>query len=154
MEPIPKIRNAYQNLFNRWHWELHLTFHFANYVDFGIATKQVKQWIRFHKDTFKGIKYAGLLLLTKGYSGNTHVHVLLTSDQSYRRTLSDINPVSLKLIEHWWTKGSCKITTSKDWDNYTISRYLTKKKNLKLYNPDEWDLYYYRPNLLKKLCYQ
>jgi len=146
-----EIRKDYQDLINQWSWELHITFHFANYVDFGTATKQVKQWIKFHRSTFKGIKFAGLILLSNGHHDTPHAHVLLTSDQNYPRTLSDINPITLKLLERHWDIGSCKITTCRDWSNETISKYLAKEKNISLYNPDNWDLEYYRPNVLKGL---
>jgi hypothetical protein len=151
MHCMNKIRSGYQELLNRWAWEVHMTFYFANYVDFGIAVKQVKQWIGFHKITFKCIKYAGLILLANPRYDSPHAHVLLTSDPNYPRTLSDIRPISLNLLEHWWNKGSCKITTFRDWDNHKITTYLTKEKNISLYNPDRWDIYFIRPNLLLRL---
>lgn len=148
---INEIRINYQNLINQWSWEIHITFHFANYVECGIATKQVKHWLKLHCNTFRGIKYAGLILLSNRHFDKPHVHALLTSDQSYPRTLFDINPITLKLLEGHWNKGSCKITTCREWDNQTISRYLAKEKNISLYNPDNWDFDYYRPNVLKDL---
>ena len=102
MKCMNEIRYCYKDWLNQWPWEVHMTFYFANYVDFGIAAKQVKQWIGFHKTTFKRIKYAGLIILANPHydSPHAHAHALLTSDPNYPRTLSDMNPISLKLLEH------------------------------------------------------
>ena len=43
-----------------------------------------------------------------------------------------------------------KIVSREEWVD-ARKAYLTKEKNLRLYNPDNWDIYFIRPRLLLHL---
>jgi hypothetical protein len=146
-----KIRQAYRYYFRDWPWEIHITLQLSYYVPFGTANKLAKLWIRSQRHRFKHLRFAGFILLSNRHYEKPHIHILLTSDQTYPRTLSTLQAVRLKLIESSWNKGSCKITTFRDWDNNKITNYLTKEKNISLHNPDNWDIYSIRPTLLLRL---
>jgi len=143
------IRKGYADFLNDWNWELFCTLSFNHKVDFSTAKKDVKRWLKNHKNVFRKIKYAALLLFSNPRNKTPHVHILMISDPRYPERLTDIYPLLLQFIEYSWIKGTCRI--EKVWDSRGISYYVTKMKNITLWDAERWDIDYYRPKLLVRL---
>lgn len=147
MFQIEKVRNKYTELLNEWQWELHATINFGRKVQFGTATQYAKQWLHLIRREYKNLRFAAVLFVSNPHDDVPHVHILLISDPRYAMRLSD---VPMKRLEKL-CKEDCKITSYREWSNDKISAYVSKEKNLHLYNPDKGGIDFFRPNLLKKL---
>lgn len=146
-----KIKYGYAEFLNRFNWELHFTFSFNRNLNLSAAQVEVRKYLKRTRHRFSKIKYAGIILATNPHNEVPHIHMLLTSDPRYPRRLTDISSTIIKFIGFSWDLGTCEITTCNQWENETISWYLTKRKNLPLHDPDRYEIYFYRPNLLKQL---
>ena len=145
------IRQGYAGFFESWDWELHVTLSFDRRLDFRSACMIVKRWLKDYRHRFWRIKFAGIMILSNPHDEYPHVHMLLTSDQRYPNTLSNMFLIELKFVELTWREqeGTCKIT--KGWNNETICRYVSNYKNIILWDPDKWELELYRPKVLEQL---
>ena len=169
---IEKVRKSYAIFLESWFWNIHATINFSYHTHYKISNEHALKlafiWLKKIKWKYSRTKFAGILFVSKPHhETNPHVHILLTSDNNYNQTLSDISPeeleslwegdkkyektlknISSKKLEKM-RKDQCKVTS--DWSNQQISGYLAKEKNLHLYNPDSGDIAFYRQNLLKKM---
>ena len=93
------------------------------------------------------MKFTAAILATTG-TGRNHVHVLILSDEKYPVTFDQLSVYSLE--QRWKNIGTIEMTTSDEWDNDTITGYLTKKKNLNLHDSNSYDLSFYRPQILRQ----
>jgi len=149
---IEKVRKSFAGFLDGWFWNIHATINFNYHNHYKIsnerALKLAFKWLKKIKWKYPRIKFAGILFVSKPHhETNPHVHILLTSDKNYEKTLRNI---SSEKLENLW-EGDCKVTNFVYWSNQQISGYLAKEKNLHLYNPDNGDIAFYRQNLLNKL---
>jgi hypothetical protein len=133
-----------------------LTLFFRHPVTSGQAFRDATRLLHFNRHRFRKIKLAGIMMFVISPGNTYHLHMLLTSDPTYPKTISDLNWNKVRTTPRWlafywqqWDKGSCKV---KKADNEgKISGYLTSWKNLRLADPDKWDFRYYRQKVLEKL---
>lgn len=118
-------------------------------MDLNAASRAVKQWLRDNRCRFRNIKHAGIIIVSNPHNEIPHVHMLMISDPCYPRRLQDIHKMKLKYAEYSWDKGSCRIL--KVSDGAGISSYVSKMKNISLWDPDRWEFDYYRSSLLERL---
>ena len=145
MHSTIQVRRAYEDWLNNWNWELHVTLHFGKIVDFELAFKKVKQWLKQLRTCFAYIRYCAIIFIVRRPYSGCHAHVLLLSAPNYPRTLHDLDDYMLDFIEQGtWDLGSIKITTRKEWKPEQISHYIAKEKNISLENPDNWNLDVFR----------
>ena len=153
-----RVRKDFKKLLFNWNWELFITLSFIHKVTFGTAIKETKTWLKHSRQILEKIRYAGIIQVVHYLGDNPHIHVLLTSDPAYPRTLKDLDWVDelkspINLMESSWDLskiGTCKIIPV--YDNAGVCRYLARPKNFITWDSDRWDFHCYRPNLLKKLC--
>jgi hypothetical protein len=165
-----QVRQAYETLLSRWKWELHITLSYYRRVDSRYVFRDAKFLLHKFRRKFPKIKFAAVLIYSIYQNNHPHVHILMTSDQSYPKTLSDLDWARnrkeglgytrygkhiLDRINLLWEscmsdKATCKVT--KDWSNEIICSYIAKSKNITIWDADRWEFDYYRPNLLKRLA--
>ena len=155
-----KMRKAYEAFLNHWHWELHITLSYFRRVDSRYAFRDAKVLLNEARHMFRNIKFTAILIYSIYLKDNPHVHILLTSDKNYPKSLSDLDykpfgKDSLDWIDLYWQhwkedEATCKVT--KDWSNEIICRYISNSKNITVWDADRWEFDYYRPNLLKRLA--
>jgi hypothetical protein len=85
------VRQEYKKFFSYWNWELFITLSFHHRVDFATAIKDTKTWLKDYRHKMRGIKFAGIIQVVHYIGDSPHVHVLLTSDPAYPRTLKDLD---------------------------------------------------------------
>ena len=158
-----QMRKAYETFLSQWNWDLHITLSYFRRVDSGYVFKDAKLLLKEARHRIRNIKFAGILIYSIYNKDNPHVHILLTSDKSYPKSLADLPLVnlskdfrkeSLDWIECYWElwkadEATCRVT--KGWSNEIICKYISKSKNITLWDPDRWDFEYYRFNLLMRL---
>jgi hypothetical protein len=155
--PHYDLRMSFSEQFlGRWRWEAFITLSFHRSVNNRTAIKEAKQLLKACKSKFRKMRCAGILLYAISPAENSHVHILLTSDQRYPQTLSNYNWDSIrspiKWIEYYWRyweKGTCEIT--RGWRQDVICNYLSKPKNFPTWNSDRYEIDYFRLNLLMQL---
>ena len=165
-----QVREAYETLFSRWRWQLHITLSYYRRADSRYVFRDAKYLLKEMRSRFPRIKFAAVMIYSIYKNDNPHVHMLLTSDPSYPKTLCDLDSAGerklslsamrrdkylLDRINILWescmsNKATCKIT--KDWSNEVICRYVEKPKNITTWDADRWEFEYYRPNLLNELA--
>lgn len=146
-----EVRQGYQDLFQRWNWDLFLTLTFNSRVRMERAEKKVRILFKLIKETCK-VKFAALFLFAKVEQGSFHIHALIVFDKSFNKNLdlTDFQTFFLNyLATHW--KGQCSLSEYEGLSDRRIPKYLSKEKNISLFNPDNWDFGIYRKNLLERL---
>jgi len=146
MQYIRDTAKAYSDFLDQWDWQLHMTLTFRRPLHLQAAMKEARKYLNNLKRTQPKMKFSAVILGTKGHSRN-HVHVLLLCDEKYPVTFKKIGIYPLL---HHWTQGTATVSDNSQWDNETITDYLTKRRNLNLNNPDSYDLDFYRPQLLRQ----
>ena len=115
---------------NTYKWDLHLTLTFRHLPpDSSTAIKQVKLFLQKLKHKFPRVSFAGIILFNNDDDHRDHIHLLLTSNQTFPITLLEIPPDALS---QYWRPGGARMTNCFDWidKNETICNYLTKRKNM------------------------
>ena len=141
------IAKKYKDFLNDWDWQCHLTLTFRRPHHLHNAMKKARTFLNKIGRDNPTMKYTAAILGTKG-TGRNHVHAIILCDQKRPITFQNISLFQLE--QRWKQNGTIEMTTDKEWDNDTITGYLTKKKNLNLHNPDSYDLDFYRPQLLRQ----
>ncbi len=152
MQNLKKIANEYKDFLDQWQWQLHIVLSFRRLLHLQTASKQAKAFLNQVKRAHPGMKFAGIILSSAGQDSRPHVHLLILSDNQYPVNFE--TSAIFKLRTYWnsnWRQGEAHVTDSGEWDNETISAYLSKKKNLNLSDPDSYDLDFFRPNVLRQL---
>lgn len=158
-----QVRKEYETFLSRWDWELHITLSYFRRVDSGYVFKDAKLLLKEVRRRIRNVRFAGVLIYSNYNIDHPHVHILLTSDKSYPKSLADLDLVnlskefrkeSLDWIECYFNQwksdeATCKVT--KGWSNETICKYISKSKNITVWDADRWEFECYRPNLLMKL---
>ena len=139
--------HEYQNFLNEWEWNCHITLTFKHEPDLSSALKQARKYLNKLKQDQHKMKFTAALLATNAHH-RTHVHILICCDERYPMTINNVGEFHIK---RHWLQGTARITTSDEWENETITEYLTKRKNLNLHDPDSYNLDFYRPALLRQL---
>ena len=143
---IQALANEHKDFLRQWEWEAHITLTFRRNQTLERARMQARTFLNRIKKEHPKMRFSAMILPTKGIEQN-HVHIPLISDTGYPETFKDIHKMD---IERHWTSGTIRISTNDEWDNETITAYLTKKKNMDLNKPDSYDIDFFRPNLLKR----
>ena len=84
-----EVRKDFKKFLAGWNWELFITLSFHQKVTFGTAIKETKTWLNYYRHRLKEIKYAGIIQVVHYIGDHPHIHLLLTSDPAYPRTLND-----------------------------------------------------------------
>jgi len=110
-----QLRRDFKKFLCNWNWELFITLSFNHRVNFSTAIKETKTWLSLYRTKLKGIKFAGIIMVVLYLGDHPHVHVLLTSDPAYPRTLSDHDRDNWKspinLMQMNWDLSMSKIGT-------------------------------------------
>jgi len=142
IEDKPKeteLREAYRDFFREWDWDLHATLHFSKAFSPQVVDGMVrKHFLDQIKRLYgKEIKLAGIFVIpVNQHTGIPHVHVLLISDHGWKMNFLNIDGKELRRMENMWIE-SCEITRKGQWDNETITSYLTNYKNFPI-NQSYW----------------
>jgi hypothetical protein len=150
------LRTSFSELLSWWDWQAHIILSYNHSVDSRSAIKEAKQLLKACRSKFRKMRCAGILLYAISPGGNTHIHILLTSDQRYPQTIGNHNWGSIKSPTKWlefywrdWEKGTCKITSG--WRQDVICKYLSEPKNFPTWDSDRYEIDYFRLNLLMQL---
>lgn len=152
-----QIRDQFKSFLSRWNWELHATLTFSDneHVTLTNAAHHVKRWLGKIRRNIKQSKFAAVIVISSPNRDIPHVHCLIVSDPRFRNSLLEL---SINVYESLWLETRKKlydpqftISMCNQWDQKTITRYVTRSKNITLWDADRWDIHIYRPNLLKQL---
>ena len=128
-------------------WIWHVTMQFQNGTTAAQAEYVLKVWLKRLKEAER-LQIAGIAI----FNNQTipHIHCLLTEQTTpYTKSLIDIDSTTYS-ISREGGPASMVITSAIEWTS-AAARYLTKEKNMALYQPDGWQLISIRPALLEKL---
>ncbi|MHC5074589.1 MAG: hypothetical protein ACYTFE_07170 [Planctomycetota bacterium] len=147
-------RRGFTDFLSKWNWDLHLVFYFhsgLNFksVSFDFAIKKVKSYLwSIKRRSLRRRKFAGIIIAVQTVS--THCHVVLISDHSFPRRLTDLSEERLRYLEGRWSYGALLI--KKVYYNQGICSYLASRRNIDIKDMDNWDIQFFRPQLLSKLA--
>ena len=144
------IFKDYGKCFDRWRWEWFVTLTFRNPITKERALSQLKEWnLLLCKTESVQTAYVAVVNST-GWT--PHIHILMMGKNRHGKILLDVS--TEKWQEHWsYThisghylprRADIQVVRS----NWRASRYLAT--NMKLWNPERYELVFYNKKLLAK----